>query len=158
MTGRKAGTLLFEKRAVEAGALPGVAGGAGGADEGEQGIGVAVVAQVHQALDVAARGALVPELAAAAAPEDGLAALEGERDRRGAHPRHHEHGAVVGVLHDAGDEPVGVVREVGDVHGHHSLTGMPKERICSLTWRMVSSPKWNTLAASTASASPSIMP
>ena len=35
---------------------------------------------------------------------------------------------------------------------------MPWARMYSLTWRIVSSPKWKTLAASTASASPSMMP
>ena len=35
---------------------------------------------------------------------------------------------------------------------------MPWDAMYSFTWRMVNVPKWNTLAASTASASPSMMP
>src|SRR4051812_13070993 len=60
---------------VEAGALAGVAGRAGRLDQREQRVGVAVVAQLLHRLDVARRRALVPELAARAAPEPGLAAL-----------------------------------------------------------------------------------
>ena len=65
-----------------------MAGGACRIHQSEQGIGVAVVAQIDQLLGVATRGALVPQLAPATAPEHGLAALQRERQRLGAHPRH----------------------------------------------------------------------
>ena len=54
---------------MEARAVAGVAGGAGGLDEREEGIAVAVEAQCADLLDVARRRALVPQLAAAAAVE-----------------------------------------------------------------------------------------
>ena len=82
----------------------------------EQGIGIAVVAQICQLLGVAARGPLVPQLAPATAPEHGLAALQRERQRLGAHPCHHKHLARVGVLHNAGDEPRLVVLQLGKIH------------------------------------------
>src|SRR3954449_1323599 len=54
---------------VEARPLARVACRPGRLDEGEQGVAVAVHAQRADLLDIAGRGALVPELVAAAAPE-----------------------------------------------------------------------------------------
>ena len=52
----------------------------------------------------------------AAAPEHRLAPLHRERERFLVHPRHHEHLERVRVLHDAGDQPIGVVSQFRDVH------------------------------------------
>ena len=66
---RAAPTPRLAERAVEAGALARVAGGAGRLDQRQQRVGVAVVAQRAQPLDVARGLALVPQLLARAAPE-----------------------------------------------------------------------------------------
>ncbi len=52
-----------------------------------------------------------------------LAALERERKRLLAHPRHHEHLERACILHDAGNEPVGVVNDARNVHTYnpHSI-------------------------------------
>ena len=61
--------------AVEAGPLARVAGRAGRVDERHERVRVAVVAQRHEALDVARGLAFVPQLLARAAPEPDLAGL-----------------------------------------------------------------------------------
>src|SRR5690349_21091279 len=63
----------FFKRSVEAAYFARVAGWPGGINQDEQGVAVAVHANLADALDVAAGRALVPEFAAASAPKDGLA-------------------------------------------------------------------------------------
>src|SRR5690348_602526 len=65
----------LELAVVEASALAGVAGRAGGLDEGEDRVAVAVQPQRLDRLRVAGRGALVPELVARAAPQVQLAGL-----------------------------------------------------------------------------------
>src|SRR5687767_987352 len=74
----------------EARALAGVARGARRLDEREQGVGVAVVTEGLDALDVAGRAALVPELLARAAPEPRLARLARARERVRVHVRMHK--------------------------------------------------------------------
>ena len=91
--------------------------------EGQKRIGIAIISKLDDLLRVAAGGALVPQLLAAAAPKHRLAALERQRQAFGVHPRHHEHLARFHVLHDARDQPVGVVFQLGELglHGWYFL-------------------------------------
>ena len=89
-------------------------------DEREQTVGIAVVAQLLELLDVATGLALVPEFLAAARPEPRRALLERETHRFGVHPRHHEHVFGHRVLHDARDEALVVVHELFGIHGNPS--------------------------------------
>ncbi len=97
-----------EPSAVEAGEVAGVAGGAGLLDEGEQGVAVAVVAQLVDLLEVARGGALVPVLVARAAEEPGGAGLERPAERLGVHVGEHEDLAGGPLLDDARHEAPGV--------------------------------------------------
>lgn len=54
-----------------------MAGGASGIDEDEQGVGVAVVADVDHFLRIAGGRSFVPQLLAGSAPENGFASLFG---------------------------------------------------------------------------------
>src|SRR3954454_13013085 len=105
---------------VEAGALAGVARGAGGLDEREERVAVAVEAQGLHVLDVARGRALVPQLAAGAAPQVQLAGLAGPGHGFGVGVGEGEHLARAPILHDDRDEPLLVV---GDVHGGDSRLG-----------------------------------
>src|SRR5690606_14061355 len=86
----------------------------------------------------------------------GLAGREGAGERLVVHPRHHQHGAGGPLLHDGGEQTVVVAlqpggdRRIQDVAAHRTV--IPSARIASLTSPIVSSRKWKTLAASTASA------
>jgi hypothetical protein len=64
----------------------------------QQHVGIAVVAQALEGLDLAAGGALVPELLAGAAPVVHLAGGDRALDRLPVHPGHHQHGAIEPVL------------------------------------------------------------
>ena len=95
----EAGQRLVRRRrlelaVVEARALAGVAGRAGGLDEREHGVDVAVEAQRLDRLRVARRRALVPQLVARAAPEVQLAGLARARERLGVHVGERQHLAV----------------------------------------------------------------
>ena len=84
---------------VEAAARTGVAGHVAPLFHREQqNIGVAVVAESPQGLDVTTRGSLVPQLLARAAPVVHLTRGEGALQRLAVHPGHHQHGAVEPVL------------------------------------------------------------
>src|SRR5690606_659208 len=100
--------------------------------------------------------ALVPEPAARARPVHRLAAAHRLGERLAVHPGDGQHLAGRRVLRDRGDE---LVLVPGDfVEEAHSRTSMPLDFMCAFTSRTLSSPKWNTLAASTASAWPSSTP
>ena len=85
-----------------------MAGGAGLADFQEDGVLVAVDADLDDVLLVAGRVALAPEAFARARPVDGAAGVDGELKRFGIHPGEHEDFAGVGILRDGGDEAVSV--------------------------------------------------
>jgi hypothetical protein len=107
-------------------ALAGVAGGAGRLDQREHGVAVAVDAQRAHGLRVAARRALVPELAARAAPEVQLAGLEGLRDRLLAGVRERQDLAGRPVLDDHGHEAAVVVADLrGIEHGRGIVAAPP---------------------------------
>ena len=102
----------FHRRAVapggvEAGAAAGVAGDADLVDEEEDGVGVAIVAQVDEALRLAGSFAFAPEAAARAAIVAGLAGGEGFGQGFGVHPGEHEDFAGIVLLGDGGDEAGG---------------------------------------------------
>lgn len=96
--------------------MAGVAGGASGVYAGQQAVLVTVVAQLDQLLGVAAGGAFVPQLLAAARPEPRGALVKRQLHRLFVHPRHHQHIAGVRVLHDARDKARFVVRQLARVH------------------------------------------
>src|SRR3954447_19823440 len=98
---------------VEARPRAGVPRRAGGLDEGEQRVAVAVEPQRLDRLDVAARRALVPQLVARAAPEVQLAGLARLRHRLGVGVGEGEDLSRAPVLHDDRDEAALVV---GDLH------------------------------------------
>ena len=98
---------------MEAGALARVARRAGRLDERQDRVVVAVEAKLLEPLDVAGRGALVPELLARARPEPHLAGRPGALERLVVHVREREHLAGAGVLHDAGQQ----------VHSHTIMDG-----------------------------------
>ena len=99
---------------VEAGPLAGVAGRAGGLDEREQRVAVAVQAQRADVLEVAGRRALVPQLLARAAPEVQLTGLARAPHGLRVGVGEGEHLSRAPVLHDDRDEALLVV---GDLHG-----------------------------------------
>src|SRR6185503_14665199 len=108
------------KRAVEAGALAGVAGDAiaGYYNLEPNGVLVAIGAQLAHLEHVAAVLALPPELGPRAAPEMADAGLEREGQGFGVHPGEHQHLARGGIGDDGGDEAVGI--ELGG-KGHSLL-------------------------------------
>src|SRR5699024_3271519 len=120
--------------------------------------GVAVAVDLHGAhvLHVTRGLPLDPALSARAAEVHAAAGGQRLRQRRVVHPRHHEHASGRRVLHDGRDEavvgPAELPRDprVEGVAAHRTVT--PSPAIAALTSGIVISPKWNTLAASTASA------
>src|SRR5437588_4461878 len=123
----------------------------------QQRIGVAVDAHLAQLLHVAGLLALSPEPLARARPVDGFLARHRLFQRFAVHPRDPEHPARGKILRDHGNEPLLVPRHLVEPFVH-MRTSMPRLRMCSFAWRTVNSPKWKTLAASTASAWPSLTP
>ena len=103
----------LELAVVKARALAGVARRAGGLDERQQRVAVAVQAQRPDALRVARRRALVPQLAARAAPQVQLAGLARARDRLRVGVGEGQHLPRAPVLDDDRDEAALVV---GDLH------------------------------------------
>jgi hypothetical protein len=112
--------IPFYGCAEEATDLPGVAGRAGGIDEYEECITVAIDPQFDDALGITAGVAFVPEFLAAATPKDGLADLKSAAQALGVHPCHHQHLPRGRVLHNRGDQPGVVKFEEGEeiVVGH----------------------------------------
>jgi hypothetical protein len=107
---RRHGLVL--EGAVEARSLAGVAGGSRRLHERQQRVRVAVVAQRAQALHVARRLALVPQLAARAAPEVDLAACERAVERLAVHIGERQHLAGAPILGHARHEPALVERDL----------------------------------------------
>ena len=100
---------------------------------------------------VAAGRALLPQLAARAAPEPGAGRVASVRSTRLAvGPGEHQHVAGRGVLADAGDEAVAVVGERCGIDAHR--IGSPRSRHASFTSSTVCVPSWKIEAASAASA------
>ena len=102
-----------------------MAGGPGGLDQRDEGVAVAVVAQLPHALDVARGLALVPDLVAAAAVEVDLAGLEREPQRLLVHVGERQHLARARVLHHARHEPALVE---ADRVASHAACGASRDR------------------------------
>src|SRR5690349_5856208 len=121
------------------------------------GVAVAVEADLAHALHVARGLALLPQRAARARPVHRLAALDGLAQRLAIHPCDHQHLARGRVLRHRGHEAVGVPGDVVEPV-LHSRISMPRAAMKRLASPMAISPKWNTEAASTASAWPCSIP
>src|SRR4051812_34975049 len=120
----------------------------------QHGVAVAVEADLVHVLGVTRGLALHPEPAPAAGEVRRAPGGQGEVQCLVVHPGHHENLAGPLALRHRAHQPVGVALEsLGDrgVQGRHR-TSTPAARRASLTSPMRSCPKWNTLAASTASA------
>ena len=99
-------TRIFAK---EAAAGPGVAGHITHLlNREQQHIGIAVVAEAAQFLEMAAAGALVPELGPGTAPVMHFAASQAALEGFAVHPGHHQNGTIKPVLGDGRDQ-AGVV-------------------------------------------------
>ncbi len=118
---------------VEAGRRAGVTRDTGLVHLHQNRIAVAIQGHRPHRLGVAAGRALVPQLAARAAPEPGLPALEGALQRVAVHVRQGQHAAAAGVLHHGRDQPL--VVEAGPLHqrGGRLLTG-PRHQAVPLSW------------------------
>ena len=92
--------LAVADRAEEAVVPAGVAGDAGLVDQDQQGVAVAIDAQIDQVLDVARRVALAPRRLARARPVADAARAHGLGDGVAIHPGHHQHLAGVVLLGD----------------------------------------------------------
>src|SRR4051794_39220187 len=126
------GRHAVDLAAMEARALAGVAGGAGGLDEGEQRVAVAVQAQRADRLRVARGRALVPLLGARAAVEVQLARLQSAAQGLGVHVRKREDLAGAPVLDDARDQALLVEGDVGGVeHGADPSLGRMAARVAA---------------------------
>src|SRR5918995_375990 len=133
----------------EAGLFARVAGGTARLYSVEEGVAVAVQADLDHPLRVPARRALAPELGAGARVVVGLSAHQGLLDRLAVRVGKRQDGVGGRVLGYDGDEaPLVELDLFQPVH----LTGIPALRMCSLTSAMLHSPKWKMLAASTAPA------
>lgn len=108
------------ERAKEARTFAGMAGGAGGIDEDEQDIGVAVEADFPHFLHIAGLFAFVPEFRAATAPEDGFAEFLSLGERLGIHPCYHEYLEGRGVLDDGGNQSAFVEFQFSG-HSRHEI-------------------------------------
>ena len=96
---------------VEAGVRAGVAGRAGLVDGEQHRVAVAVEPDLDDALGVAGGLALDPVLLARAAPVGPPPGRQGAVQRLVVHPAQHQHLTGAVLLHDGGDEPVGVALE-----------------------------------------------
>src|SRR5580704_16724277 len=167
---------------VEAGPVAGVAGGADLVDLDDQGVAVAVQRDRLNPLVVPGRVSLDPVLLAAARPVGAPAGGERAMQRLVVHPAEHQHLTGVVLLGDGRYQPVRIpLQPRGDLRVEPGLadpdpgglvarahvssltcrrsrltagqrTAWPAARSDSFTSPILISPKWNTLAASTASA------
>src|ERR1044071_1085063 len=119
-------------------------------------VGVAVDAHLAHLLHIARLLALAPKLPARARPVDRFVRFGGLLQGIAVHPCHGQDFSALCVLRDDGDQAVSV--PCNFVEAAHKRTSMPRLCMCSLTCRTVSSPKWNTLAPSTALAPPAMTP
>src|SRR4029079_6528095 len=125
-------------------------------DPEQDGVGVAVDADLLHLLHVPGFLALAPQLVARAGEVDRLLLLDGPLQRLAFHPGDVEDLSRRRILGHDGHQLVLV--PVYFVEPAHKRTSMPRLFMCSFASRTVKSPKWNTLAASTASARPSSTP
>jgi hypothetical protein len=110
------GQILFyigSDRAEETTVRAGVAGRSARFNANEQRVAVAIKRDRDNALSVARRFALVPELAARAAPEPGFAGLSSLAQRLTVHVGKHQHLAGCVVLHDGWHKPALVELHIG---------------------------------------------
>jgi len=117
------GRAVRSERLKKTARVAGVARAADLLDFKEQGVCVAIDAPSDHALGVAAGLALEPVFLPGAAPVVHEASVERGLQRGGVHPREHEHAFAFSVLHDGGDETVGIVfecreHELGKVAGN----------------------------------------
>ena len=110
--------LLRPKRAIKAAARAGMARGAIGVHKRKKTVGVTIVAQLHQMLEVTRRSTFIPLFLTAARPTPRGFRIQRATNGLGIHPRHHEHGVILRVLHDTGNKSVLVKREFFDIHVH----------------------------------------
>src|SRR6266568_3869383 len=177
--GDSAGAAGQQHVRVETGAVAGVAGPAGLVDLDQDGVAVAVQRDGLHELDMTGHLALDPVLLPAARPVGAAAGRQRAVQRLVVHPAEHQHLAGVELLRDRGEQPGRVPLQPGrdprvEVafrrHAPESSTvacagpatartgppagrtGYPAALSASLTSPTRSSPKWNRLAASTASA------
>src|SRR5438105_3686714 len=104
-------------------------------------------------LYISAGRALLPQLAAAAAPERRLAGSQRAAKALAVHPSEHQHFARERVLHDRRCETLVVPLHVVGRKGHagHRI-GKPRSTQACFTVDILSVPKWNTDAAKAAAA------
>src|SRR6185437_8491437 len=115
----------------------------------------AVAVQTHRMnmLAVAGRGSLDPLLAAGPGKIGCLTGFQCSGQGGVVHPGDHEHVTAAALLHHGGEQAVGVTLQPrGNLGVERHRTVIPSAAIAAFTWPMVSSRKWNTLAAKTASA------
>src|SRR5277367_1562323 len=138
---------------VEAAVVAGVTRAADLVHHQQHGIAVAVQPYRMHPLGVAGGGAFDPLFAAGPREIGALAGLQRARQRLVVHPRDHQHVAAAALLHDRGEQAVGVAFESRrDIGIERHRTVIPSAAMACFTCPMVSCRKWNTLAANTASA------
>src|SRR5215218_4335352 len=119
----------------------------------QHGVAIAVKAHRVHVLRVTGRLALDPVFAARTREVGALAGFQRAGQRDVVHPRDHQHQPRAAFLRHRHEQPVGVAleprRNIG-IQAHR--TTIPSAAIAAFTSPMVSSRKWNTLAARTASA------
>src|SRR3990172_2412422 len=120
-------------------------------------VGVAIQPDFDNFLRMAGLPALAPQAFARARPVDRLAAPDGLQERLAIHPRDGEDASGRAFLRDGRNQTLLVPRNGVDPF-RHRRTSMPRARTSSFAWRTLYSPKWKMLAASTASARPSMTP
>src|SRR5262249_6438249 len=139
---------------AEAGALARVARRTRRVDDHQDGVLVAVGADLADAEDVAGRLALLPERAAAPAPEMREPRLGRPGECLAGRVRDHQHVAAREVLGHDGHEPG---RVIGDPRGQRQhRTATPAALSSAFASGIRISPKWKTDAASAALAWPSV--
>src|SRR5271157_1003590 len=138
---------------VEAAVVAGVARRADLVDLQQHGVAVAVQPHRVDVLGMSRRRTLDPLLPPRARVIRRLPCLQRAGQRVVVHPRHHEHFSGAALLGDRRDQPAGVALEPRRDRGvQRHRTTIPSAAIAALTSLILSSRKWNTLAASTASA------
>src|SRR5271156_5216291 len=104
-------------------------------------------------LGVTGGGALDPLLAAGSREVSALAGFQRAGQRLVVHPGDHQDVAAAALLHDGGEQAVGVAFEARrDIWIECHRTVIPAAAMACFTWPMVNCRKWNTLAAHTAAA------
>src|SRR5882757_3190054 len=138
---------------VKAAVVAGVTGAADLVHHQQHGVTVAVQACRMDPLGVTGGGAFDPLFAAGPREIGALAGLQRAGQRLVVHPRDHQDVAAAALLHDGGEQAVGVAFEARrDIGIERHRTVIPSAAMACFTWPMVNCRKWNTLAANTASA------